>query len=339
MFENTPFIIAELSGNHDQNFELAKSMITAAAKAGVDAIKLQTYTPDTMTLDVRHGEFMVSESDSLWHGSNLYDLYAKASTPWEWHKPLFEYAESLGLVAFSSPFDLSAVAFLESLDVPLYKIASFEMTDIPLIQAVAKTGKPIIMSTGMASFEEIEEAIAAIRAIGDNPLTLLKCTSTYPAKIADSNLLTMADLAKRTGCSVGLSDHTQGISAAVAATALGATVIEKHFVLDRSAGGVDAAFSMEPAEMKALVETCRSAKEALGTVTYGGSEAEQKAKKYRRSIYITQDLPSGTVLSDQHLKIIRPSLGLAPKHWSEVVGRTLASDVQKGQPLFWDLME
>ncbi|GAA0830656.1 MULTISPECIES: pseudaminic acid synthase [Marinomonas] len=339
MFENTPFIIAELSGNHDQNFELAKSMITAAAKAGVDAIKLQTYTPDTMTLDVRHGEFMVSESDSLWHGSNLYDLYAKASTPWEWHKPLFEYAESLGLVAFSSPFDLSAVAFLESLDVPLYKIASFEMTDIPLIQAVAKTGKPIIMSTGMASFEEIEEAIAAIRAIGDNPLTLLKCTSTYPAKIADSNLLTMADLAKRTGCSVGLSDHTQGIGAAVAATALGATVIEKHFVLDRSAGGVDAAFSMEPAEMKALVETCRSAKEALGTVTYGGSEAEQKAKKYRRSIYITQDLPSGTVLSDQHLKIIRPSLGLAPKHWSEVVGRTLASDVQKGQPLFWDLME
>ncbi|MFI8619637.1 pseudaminic acid synthase [Marinomonas sp. NPDC078689] len=339
MFENTPFIIAELSGNHDQNFELAKSMITAAAKAGVDAIKLQTYTPDTMTLDVRHGEFMVSESDSLWHGSNLYDLYAKASTPWEWHKPLFEYAESLGLVAFSSPFDLSAVAFLESLDVPLYKIASFEMTDIPLIQAVAKTGKPIIMSTGMASFEEIEEAIAAIRAIGDNPLTLLKCTSTYPAKIADSNLLTMADLAKRTGCSVGLSDHTQGIGAAVSATALGATVIEKHFVLDRSAGGVDAAFSMEPAEMKALVETCRSAKEALGTVTYGGSEAEQKAKKYRRSIYITQDLPSGTVLSDQHLKIIRPSLGLAPKHWSEVVGRTLASDVQKGQPLFWDLME
>ncbi|MGB3600488.1 MAG: pseudaminic acid synthase [Marinomonas sp.] len=339
MFENTPFIIAELSGNHDQNFELAKSMITAAAKAGVDAIKLQTYTPDTMTLDVRHGEFMVSESDSLWHGSNLYDLYAKASTPWEWHKPLFEYAESLGLVAFSSPFDLSAVAFLESLDVPLYKIASFEMTDIPLIQAVAKTGKPIIMSTGMASFEEIEEAIAAIRAIGDNPLTLLKCTSTYPAKIADSNLLTMADLAKRTGCSVGLSDHTQGIGAAVAAMALGATVIEKHFVLDRSAGGVDAAFSMEPAEMKALVETCRSAKEALGTVTYGGSEAEQKAKKYRRSIYITQDLPSGTVLSDQHLKIIRPSLGLAPKHWSEVVGRTLASDVQKGQPLFWDLME
>ncbi|MGO3345033.1 MAG: pseudaminic acid synthase [Marinomonas sp.] len=339
MFENTPFIIAELSGNHGQNFELAKSMIEAAAKAGVDAIKLQTYTPDTMTLDVRHGEFMVSESDSLWHGSNLYDLYAKASTPWEWHKPLFEYAESLGLVAFSSPFDLSAVVFLESLDVPLYKIASFEMTDIPLIQAVAKTGKPIIMSTGMATLVEIEEAISAIRAIGDNPLTLLKCTSTYPAKIEDSNLATMADLAQRTGCLVGLSDHTKGIGASVAATALGATVIEKHFVLDRNAGGVDAEFSIEPDEMKVLVTACRSAKAAIGEVTYGGTNAEQLAKKYRRSIYITQDLPSGTVLSDQHLKIIRPSLGLAPKHWSDVMGKTLISDVQKGQPLLWDLME
>lgn len=339
MFENTPFIIAELSGNHDQNLDLAKSMIEAAAEAGVDAIKLQTYTPDTMTLDVRRDEFMVSESDSLWHGSNLYDLYAKASTPWEWHKPLFDYANSLGLVAFSSPFDLSAVDFLETLNVPLYKIASFEMTDIPLIQAVAKTGKPIIMSTGMASFEEIEEAITAIRAIGNNPLTLLKCTSTYPARIEDSNLATMADLAQRTGCLVGLSDHTQGIGASVAATALGAKVIEKHFVLDRNAGGVDAAFSMEPSEMKALVEACRSAKAALGGVVYGGSDAEQMAKKYRRSIYITQDLPSGTVLSDQHLKIIRPSLGLAPKHWPDVLGRVLLFDVQKGQPLLWDLME
>lgn len=339
MFTKDPFIIAELSGNHDQDFELAKAMVLAASEAGVDAIKLQTYTPDTMTLDVRHDEFMVSEADSLWRGESLYDLYAKASTPWEWHQPLFDYATSLGLVAFSSPFDLSAVEFLESLGVPLYKIASFEMTDIPLIQAVAKTGKPIIMSTGMASFEEIEEAIDAIRAIGNNPLTLLKCTSTYPAKIEDSNLVTMADLAKRTGCRVGLSDHTQGIGAAVAATALGATVIEKHFVLDRSAGGVDAAFSMEPEEMKALVTACRAAKASLGSVTYGGSKSEQAAKKYRRSIYLTQDLPAGTVLSDQHLKIIRPSLGLAPKHWNDVIGRTLSMNVQRGQPLDWDLME
>ena len=338
MFEKTPFIIAELSGNHEQDFELAKAMIQAAAYAGVDAIKLQTYTPDTMTLDIRQGEFMVSESDSLWRGSNLYDLYAKASTPWEWHKPLFELAESLGLVAFSSPFDLSAVAFLETLNVPMYKIASFEMTDIPLIQAVARTGKPIIMSTGMATLNEIEEAVATIRAIGDNPLTLLKCTSTYPARIEDSNLVTMADLAARTGCSVGLSDHTQGLGAAVAATALGATVIEKHFVLDRSAGGVDAAFSMEPAEMKALVDACRAAKAALGSVTYGGSDAEQAAKKYRRSIYVAVDLPAGTVLTEDHLKIIRPSFGLAPKHWPDVVGKTLSVAVQKGQPLAWDMM-
>ncbi|MBJ7539812.1 pseudaminic acid synthase [Marinomonas transparens] len=339
MFANTPFIIAELSGNHDQDFELAKAMIHAAAQAGVDAIKLQTYTPDTMTLDVRHGEFMVSESDSLWRGSNLYDLYAKASTPWEWHQPLFELAESLGLVAFSSPFDLSAVEFLESLDVPLYKIASFEMTDIPLIQAVARTGKPIIMSTGMATKEEIDEAVATIRAIGDNPLTLLKCTSTYPAKIEDTNLVTMADLAQHTGCQVGLSDHTQGLGAAVAATALGATVIEKHFVLDRNAGGVDAAFSMEPDEMKALVTACRAAKSALGAVTYGGSDAEQAAKKYRRSIYVANDLVAGTLLSENHLKIIRPSYGLAPKYWPDVLGKKLIVDVQKGQPLAWDMME
>lgn len=339
MFEKTPFIIAELSGNHDQDFELAKAMVYAAAEAGVDAIKLQTYTPDTMTLDVRRDEFMVSESDSLWKGNNLYDLYAKASTPWEWHKPLFELAESLGLAAFSSPFDLSAVAFLESLNVPLYKIASFELTDIPLIQAVARTNKPIIMSTGMATMCEIEEAVAAIRAIGNNPLTLLKCTSTYPAKISDSNLVTIADLAQRTGCQVGLSDHTQGLGAAVAATALGATVIEKHFVLDRNAGGVDAAFSMEPAEMAALVKACRDAKAALGSVTYGGSDAEQAAKKYRRSIYVAQDLPAGTILTEAHLKIIRPSLGLAPKHWPDVLGKTLKIDAPKGQPLAWNMME
>ncbi|AEF55812.1 pseudaminic acid synthase [Marinomonas posidonica] len=338
MFESSPFIIAELSGNHDQDFELAKAMIHAAAEAGVDAIKLQTYTADTMTLDVREGEFMVSESDSLWKGNNLYDLYAKASTPWEWHQPLFELAESLGLVAFSSPFDLTAVAFLETLNVPLYKIASFEMTDIPLIEAVAKTGKPIIMSTGMATKEEIDDAVATIRAIGDNPLTLLKCTSTYPAKIADSNLLTMADLAAHTGCPVGLSDHTKGLGVAVAATALGANVIEKHFVLDRQAGGVDAEFSMEPAEMKAMVEACRDAHASLGKVIYGGSDAEQAAKKYRRSIYLTKDLPAGTELTENHLQIIRPAFGLAPKHWPKVLGKTLSVDVKKGQPLAWDLL-
>ncbi|GAB3477214.1 pseudaminic acid synthase [Marinomonas epiphytica] len=338
MFDTKPFIIAELSGNHGQDITLAQEMIKQAAQAGADAIKLQTYTANTMTLNVRNEEFMVGEEGRLWQGDSLYDLYEKAHTPWEWHKPLFELANSLGMVAFSSPFDLSAVDFLETLDVPLYKIASFEMTDIPLIQAVAKTGKPIIMSTGMASLEEIHEAVQAIRQIGDNPITLLKCTSTYPAKIEDSNLSTMQDLAEQTRCHVGLSDHTLGLAAAVAATALGASVIEKHFVLDRNAGGVDAAFSMEPEEFTAMVQACREAKASLGKVTYGGSSAEQASKKFRRSIYIKSDMPAGTVLTEDNLQIIRPSFGLAPKHWKDVLGKTLKQDVSKGQPLAWELM-
>ena len=334
----SPFIIAELSGNHDQDFDTAKAMIKAAAEAGVDAIKLQTYTANTMTLNVRNEEFMIGEADSLWQGQNLYDLYGKACTPWEWHKPLFEYAESLGLTAFSSPFDASAVEFLQSLNVPLYKVASFELTDIPLIQKIAETGKPTIMSTGMATLEEIEEAVSAFRHISDAELVLLKCTSTYPANMADSNLATIPDLVKRFDCRVGLSDHTRGIGASVASIAFGATVIEKHFVLDRSAGGVDAEFSMEPGEMAALVEACHQAYTAIGSIMYGGSDAEQKAKKYRRSIYLAQDLSAGTVLQPEHIKIIRPSLGLAPKHWNDVLGKTLSSNVQLGQPLSWDLL-
>ncbi len=336
--QQTPFIIAELSGNHNQDFTLAKAMIEAAAKAGVDAIKLQTYTADSMTLNVRNDEFMVSAEGSLWQGDNLYDLYAKASTPYEWHKPLFDYANSLGLLAFSSPFDIDAVHFLESLDVPLYKIASFELTDLPLIEAVARTGKPMIMSTGMATKAEIEEAVNLVRSIGDNDITLLKCTSTYPAKIDDSNLATLPDLASTFSCKVGLSDHTQGIASAVAATALGACVIEKHFVLDRSAGGVDAAFSMEPAELTLLVNTCRQAAESLGEVTYGGTQAEQDFKKYRRSIYVSKDSKAGDVLNDSNIRIIRPSLGLAPKHWPDVLGKTLTMDVRKGEALAWSMI-
>jgi len=336
--QQTPFIIAELSGNHNQDFTLAKTMIEAAAKAGVDAIKLQTYTADSMTLNVRNDEFMVSAEGSLWQGDNLYDLYAKASTPYEWHKPLFDYANSLGLLAFSSPFDIDAVHFLESLDVPLYKIASFELTDLPLIEAVARTGKPMIMSTGMATKAEIEEAVNLVRSIGNNDITLLKCTSTYPAKIDDSNLATLSDLASTFGCKVGLSDHTQGIASAVAATALGACVIEKHFVLDRSAGGVDAAFSMEPLELKQLVSICRQAAASLGEVTYGGTQAEQDFKKYRRSIYVSKDSKAGDVLNDSNIRIIRPSLGLAPKHWSEVLGKTLTVDVRKGEALAWSMI-
>lgn len=337
--QQVPFIIAELSGNHNQDFTLAKAMIEAAAKAGVDAIKLQTYTADSMTLNVRNDEFMVSAEGSLWQGDNLYDLYAKASTPYEWHKPLFDYATSLGLVAFSSPFDIEAVHFLESLDVPLYKIASFELTDLPLISAVAKTGKPMIMSTGMATKAEIEEAMSLVRSIGDNDITLLKCTSTYPAKIEDSNLATLSDLASTFDCKVGLSDHTQGIASAVAATALGACVIEKHFVLDRSAGGVDAAFSMEPLELTQLVSTCRQAAASLGKVTYGGTQAEQDFKKYRRSIYVSKDSKVGDVLNETNIRIIRPSLGLAPKFWDDVLGKTLVVDVSKGEALAWDMLE
>ena len=335
----SPFIIAELSGNHNQDFSLAKAMIEAAAKTGVDAIKLQTYTADSMTLDVRNEEFMVSAQGSLWEGDNLYDLYAKASTPYEWHKPLFDYAKSLGLIAFSSPFDIAAVNFLEELEVPLYKIASFELTDLPLIAAVAKTGKPMIMSTGMATKTEIEEAVSLVRSIGDNDITLLKCTSTYPAKIEDSNLATLADLAKTFDCQVGLSDHTQGFAAAVAATALGASVIEKHFVLDRSAGGVDAAFSMEPDELAQLVSTCRQAKAALGEVTYGGTKAEQDYRKYRRSIYISKDSKKGDKLTGSNMQIIRPSLGLAPKHWPDVLGKTLSVDVKKGEALDFSMLD
>jgi len=337
--QQTPFIIAELSGNHNQDFTLAKAMIEAAAKAGVDAIKLQTYTADSMTLNVRNDEFMVSAEGSLWQGDNLYDLYAKASTPYEWHKPLFDYANSLGLLAFSSPFDIDAVHFLESLDVPLYKIASFELTDLPLIEAVARTGKPMIMSTGMATKAEIEEAVNLVRSIGDNDITLLKCTSTYPAKIDDSNLVTLSDLASTFGCKVGLSDHTQGIASAVAATALGACVIEKHFVLDRNAGGVDAAFSMEPAELTLLVNTCHQAAASLGEVTYGGTQAEQDFKKYRRSIYVSKDSKAGDVLNDSNIRIIRPSLGLAPKYWPEVLGKTLTEDVRKGDALAWSMID
>lgn len=333
-----PFIIAELSGNHSQDYNLAIAMIEAAAKAGVDAIKLQTYTADSMTLDVRNEEFMVSAEGSLWQGNNLYDLYQKASTPYEWHKPLFDYAKSLGLVAFSSPFDIDAVNFLETLAVPIYKIASFELTDLPLIEAVAKTGKPMIMSTGMATKAEIEEAVSLVRSIGDNDITLLKCTSTYPAKIGDSNLATLSDLARSFSCKVGLSDHTQGIAASVAATALGASVIEKHFVLDRNAGGVDAAFSMEPDELALLVSTCRQAAASLGQVTYGGTQAEQDFKKYRRSIYISKDSKAGDVLDSANVQIIRPSLGLAPKHWSEVLGKKLKIDVQKGEALDWSML-
>jgi N-acetylneuraminate synthase len=330
-----PFIIAELSGNHNQQLDLAMEMVEAAAKAGAHAVKLQTYTADTMTLDVNTDEFVIQERDSLWHGEKLHALYQKAATPYEWHASLFKRANQLGMLAFSSPFDEAAVDFLNELDVPCFKIASFELTDLPLIKKAASKGKPLIISTGMASLSEIEEAVVAAKEAGCRDIVLLKCTSTYPAEPSNTNLLTIPHLAQAFGCQVGLSDHTGGIGVSVAAIALGATVIEKHFVLDRSAGGVDAAFSLEPSELSSLVIETARAKQALGAVTYGGTEAEEKSKQYRRSIYVAQDIQVGELFSRKNLRIVRPAFGLAPKHWESVLGKPAKKRLGKGTPLAW----
>ncbi len=333
-----PFIIAELSGNHNQDLELAKAMIKSAAEAGVDAIKLQTYTADSMTLNIDSDNFRIMEEDSLWYGRHLHELYQQAATPYEWHKTLFDYANSLGLVAFSSPFDESAVDFLESLDVPAYKIASFELTDLPLVAKAASTKKPLIMSTGMASEDEISDAVATAKQAGCDDIILLKCTSTYPASPENTNLNTLPDLYNKYECLVGLSDHTQGTAVAIASVALGACIIEKHFVLDRNAGGVDAAFSLEPSEFKHLCEQSKLAKQALGDVVYGGTAAESKSKYYRRSIFAYKDIASGETLSADNIKIVRPSIGLAPKYWPELMGRKLKVAIKAGTPIKWDLL-
>ncbi|GAA0857163.1 pseudaminic acid synthase [Aliiglaciecola litoralis] len=334
-----PFIIAELSGNHSQNFELAVAMVEAAAAAGAHAIKLQTYTADSMTLDVDSRDFVIQEKDSLWHGESLHALYAKAATPYEWHAPLFERAHQLGMLAFSSPFDEDAVDFLSSLNVPCFKIASFELTDIPLIRKAASTGKPLIMSTGMATLSEIEDAVNTARNAGCQEIILLKCTSTYPASPENTNLATISHLRSAFATQVGLSDHTAGVGVSVAAVALGATVVEKHFVLDRNAGGVDAAFSLEPEELKQLVAETQRAHQAIGQVCYGGTQAEEKSKHYRRSIYVSQSIKKGDVLSTENLKIVRPASGLLPKHWDNVLGKTAKQDVSAGTPLAWHLFE
>jgi len=334
-----PFVIAELSGNHQQNLELAMAMIEAAAKAGAQAIKLQTYTADSMTLDVESDDFVIQEQDSLWKGEKLHALYQKAATPYAWHQPLFDKARSLGMTAFSSPFDEDAVDFLDSLHVPCFKIASFELTDLPLIRKAASMGKPLIMSTGMASLAEIEQALSTAKQAGCRQIILLKCTSTYPALASNTNLNTIPHLREAFGCQVGLSDHTAGIGASVAAIALGATVIEKHFVLERSAGGVDAEFSLEPAELASLVTESKRAWQAMGEVRYGGSEAEEKSKQYRRSIYVSQDIAASEVLNADNLRVVRPAFGLAPKHWDQVKGRVAKHALAKGTALSWDHIE
>jgi len=334
----SPFIIAEMSGNHKQSLARALKIVDAAAKSGAHALKLQTYTPDTMTLDSEEDEFFISDPNSLWAGQSLHSLYNKAHTPWEWHQPIFDRARELGMIAFSSPFDETAVDFLETLSVPCYKIASFENTDLPLIRKVASTGKPMIISTGMATIAELDETVKAARAAGCKSLVLLKCTSTYPATPENSNLLTIPHMSKLFGCEVGMSDHTMGIGTSVAAVALGATIIEKHFTLDRSDGGVDSTFSLEPSEFTQLVIETERAWQSLGKVSYGATKAEATQVTKRRSIYIVEDLKAGDVLTKDNLRCIRPGHGLPPKHYDALLGRALKCDVKKGTPVDWNLI-
>jgi N-acetylneuraminate synthase len=333
-----PYLIAEMSGNHNQSLDRALEIVDAAAAHGADAIKLQTYTADTMTLNLRMPGFVIDDPKSLWAGRQLYELYQEAHTPWEWHAPIMERAAQHGVHCFSTPFDFSSVDFLESLNVPAYKIASFENTDLPLIRRVAATGKPMIMSTGMATAGEIDEAVRAAREAGCRDLVLLKCTSTYPATAVNTNISTIPHLRSLFGCEVGLSDHTMGCGVSVAATALGATVIEKHFTLRRADGGVDSSFSMEPQELRQLREETERAWQAVGQISYGPTAAEMKSLAFRRSLYIALDLKAGDVLTRDNLRCVRPGFGLPPKHLDSLLGQRIGRDVVAGTPMSWSLL-
>ncbi len=333
-----PLVIAELSGNHNGSLERALAIVDASADAGAHALKLQTYTADTMTLDVREREFFISDPASLWTGHSLHELYQKAGTPWEWHEPLFRRARERGMVAFSTPFDPTAVEFLESLDVPAYKIASFENADLPLIRKAASTGKPLIISSGMATAAMLEEAVGAAREAGCQDLVLLKCTSNYPASPEFSNLATIPHMRQLFGCHVGLSDHTLGIGAAVASVALGAVAIEKHVTLQRSEGGVDADFSLEPAELRQLVDESLRAWQAVGGVSYGPLEHERGSLVFRRSLYVVQDMKPGDVLTAENLRPIRPGYGLPPKYFEALLGKRVTRAVARGTAMSWDLI-
>lgn len=337
--KHKPFIISEMSGNHNQSLDRALEIVEAAAEAGTHALKLQTYTADTITLDVSDGEFFIDDKDSLWKGKSLYELYQEAYTPWEWHEPIMKRANELEMLCFSTPFDDTAVDFLEELDVPAYKIASFENAHLPLLKKVAATGKPMIISTGMATIAELDETVRTILKTGCQQFVLLKCTSTYPALPENSNVLTIPHMRKLFNCEVGLSDHTMGVGAAVAAVAHGATVIEKHFTLRRADGGVDSAFSLEPAEMKQLVVETERAWRSLGKTTYGPSEAEKGSLVFRRSLYIAVDMKKGDVLNEKNLRIVRPGLGLPPKYYDILLGRKVKYNLQKGTPLNWDIIK
>jgi len=334
---NSVFIIAELSANHNGSLETALKTITAMKESGADAIKLQTYTPDTITLDCDNDMFTISQG-TLWDKRKFYDLYAEAMTPWEWHEVLFNHAKNLGMQAFSSPFDPTAVDFLENLDVPAYKIASFEITDIPLIETTAAKGKPIIISTGIATLEDIQEALDACRRVGNDQITLLKCTSAYPAALEEMNLLTIPDMIERFGVTVGLSDHTMSLSAPIAAVALGARVIEKHFILDRSMGGADSAFSLEPHEFKAMVNAVRDTEKLMGKVTYDLSAKSLKSREFSRSLFIAEDVKAGDILTTHNIRSVRPGFGMAPKYLKKILGGTFHSDYQKGTPLSLEMI-
>ena len=334
-----PYLIAEMSGNHNQSLDRALAIVDAAAHAGADAIKLQTYTADTMTLAIDHPDFRIEDPDSLWHGRSLHELYDEAHTPWAWHAPILERARKQGLACFSTPFDASAVDFLESLDIPAYKIASFECTDLALIRRVARTGKPLILSTGMATLAEIDATVRCAREAGAGPLVLLKCTSSYPASPVHSNVRTLEALRTAFGCEVGLSDHTLGCGAAIAAVALGATVIEKHFTLSRAEGGVDAAFSMEPTEFALLRAETERAWQALGEVQFGGNASEAGSRVFKRSLYVVEDLKAGETLSTRNLRAIRPGHGLPPACLDTLIGLRVARDVARGTPMHWSLLK
>jgi pseudaminic acid synthase len=327
-----------MSGNHNQSLDRALAIVDAAADAGADAIKLQTYTAKTMTLNVRAPGFVIEDTDSLWAGRQLFELYAEAHTPWEWHTPIVQRAAFHGLHCFSTPFDDTAVDFLESLNVPAYKIASFECTDIPLIRKVARTGKPMIISTGLATVAEIYDAVRAAKENGCTQIILLKCTSTYPATPANSNICTIANMRETFGCEIGLSDHTMGCGVAVASVAFGACVIEKHFTLRREDGGVDSAFSLEPEEFKQLRVETERAWQALGQVTYGGTEAEDKSRAFRRTLYVAQDMKAGEHFTRENLRIVRPGFGLPPKYFDTVLGKRVNRDAAAGTPMNWDLL-
>ena len=335
---NKPFIIAEMSGNHNHSLEKALEIVDKAAESGVDALKIQTYTADTITIDKKDGEFFIADKNNLWQGESLYSLYQKAYTPWEWHKAIFDRCKERGIIGFSTPFDFTAVDFLESLDVPCYKIASFENIDLPLIKKVAQTGKPIIASTGMASLAELGELVETAKNNGCTDLTLLKCTSSYPATPEGSNLLTIPHLKKLFDCKVGISDHTLGIGVAVASVALGSTVIEKHFCLSRAEGGVDSDFSLEPEEMKMLVREANAAYQALGKISYGVSEQEKRSLQFRRSLYIVEDMKAGDIITEKNMRSIRPGLGLPPKYYDVLLGKKVKCDVKRGTALRWDMI-